>query len=144
MENMDTIHLLKECDAGTKMAVTSIDEILENVTNPAMKQILSKSKQHHKQLEKEIHCLLADCNSDEKDPALMALGMSWLKTNFKLTMESGDAVVAVLITEGCDMGIRSLYKYLNQYSAASETAKAICNKVITIEDDLRRDLRCYL
>ena len=31
MENKDTINLLKECDSGTKMAVASIDEVLERI-----------------------------------------------------------------------------------------------------------------
>ena len=29
MGNDDTIKLLKECDAGSKMAVTSIDEVMD-------------------------------------------------------------------------------------------------------------------
>ena len=33
MENKDTISLLQECDAGTKMAVSSIDETLEKIQN---------------------------------------------------------------------------------------------------------------
>ena len=31
MVNEDTINLLKECDAGTKTAVSSIKEVLDNV-----------------------------------------------------------------------------------------------------------------
>lgn len=29
MDNTDTINLLKECDSGTKMAVSSIDEVID-------------------------------------------------------------------------------------------------------------------
>lgn len=144
MENNDTICLLKECDAGTKMAVSSIDEVLESIEKPELKQLLSKSKEHHETLGNEIHSLLLEYHSEEKDPNAMAKGMSWLKTNMKMTMDNSDATVADLITDGCNMGIKSLYKYLNQYPAAEKKVKDICERLIKIEEELRRDLRQYL
>lgn len=144
MENNDTIYLLKECDAGTKMAVTSIDEVLENVQNSDLKQLLSKSKEHHEKLGNEIHSLLLEYQSEEKDPNAMAKSMSWLKTNMKLSMDNTSATVADLITDGCNMGVKSLYKYLNKYPAADKKVKDICEKLIKIEEDLCRDLRGYL
>lgn len=144
MNHNDTICLLKECDAGTKMAVTSIDEVLENVKNRNLKQLLSKSKEHHEALGNEIHTLLISYKSEEKEPNAMAKSMSWMKTNMKMTMDSSDATVADLITDGCNMGIKSLYRYQNQYSSAEQKIKDICSRLITIEEDLRRDLRQYL
>ena len=144
MENMDTIYLLKECDAGSKMAVTSIDEILEAVKSENLKQLLSESKAHHEQLGNEIHSLLLEYSSEEKDPSTMAKGMSWLKTNMKLNMHNSDATVADLITDGCNMGIKSLHKYLNQYPAANQKVKDICNRLISIEETLAKDLQPYL
>ena len=47
MENTDTIKLLQECDAGIKMAIASIDEVLEKICNVDMKQLLEESKKHH-------------------------------------------------------------------------------------------------
>lgn len=144
MINKDTIDLLKECDSGTKMAVSSIDEVFEKVQSQNLKDLLSESKQHHKSLGNELHTLLLEYQSEEKDPNPMAKGMSWLKTNMKLNMEGGDATIADLITEGCNMGIKSLYKYLNQYSAANEISRDICKRLIAIEETLRRDLQSYL
>lgn len=144
MGNDDTIRLLKECDAGSKMAVSSIDEILESVEKTELKELLSKSKEHHEQLGNEIHCLLLEYRSEEKDPTAMAKGMSWMKTNMKMTMDSSDATIADLITDGCNMGIKSLYRYLNQYPAADKKVFSLCEKLIRIEEDLRQDLREYL
>lgn len=144
MENNDTIYLLKECDAGTKMAVASIDEVLEKIQNNELKQVLSKSKEHHEKLGNDLHALLIEYQSEEKDPNPMAKGMSWLKTNMKMGMNESDATVADLITDGCNMGIKSLYKYKNQYQAANHAAKDICNRLIDIEEELRADLRDYL
>ena len=144
MNSSDTIRLLRECDAGTKMAVSSIDEILEKVKEEKLKDLLQKSKGHHKDLEADIHAKLDQYDAEEKDPNPMAKGMSWMKTNVKLGLDESDATIADLLTDGCDMGIKSLYKYLNQYKAANKEAKDICEKLIGIEEELERDLRQYL
>ncbi len=144
MVNSDTIKLLKECDAGSKMAVSSIDDVVEKIRDSSMKSLLQESKEHHEKLGNEIHSLLNKYGKNEKDPAPMAKGMSWMKTNVKMVMDDSDATVADLITDGCNMGIKSLYRYLNQYKAADDTSKDICNKLVAIEEELRRGLRDYL
>lgn len=144
MTNKDTLCLLKECNSGTKMAVSSIDEILDKTEDPKLKQLLSETKNHHEKLGNEIHTLLIQQGSKDEDPTAIAKGMSWLKTNIKMSMDKSDSTVADLMTDGCDMGIKYLYKYLNQYKAASNKAKDICKRLISIEETLRQDLRCYL
>lgn len=144
MENKDTICLLKECDSGTKMAVASIDEVLDRVHAAPMKKLLTESKAHHEKLGNEIHSLLLKHQSEEKEPNAMAKGMSWLKTNMKMTMDESDATAADLITDGCNMGVKTLHKYLNQYSDADSTSKEICKRLVKIEEELCRDMRAYL
>lgn len=144
MVNSDTIKLLKECDAGSKMAVASIDDVVEKIRDSSMKSLLQESKDHHEKLGNEIHSLLNQYGKSEKDPNPMAKGMSWMKTNMKLTMDDSDATAADLITDGCNMGIKSLYRYMNQYKAADDTSKDICNRLVSIEEELRKGLRNYL
>lgn len=144
MENKNTIHLLKECDAGSKMAVTSLDEVMESVQDEKLKELLQKSKDHHEKLGNEIHSMLIQYHSEEKDPNPMAKSMSWLKTNMKMSMDKSDATIADLLTDGCNMGIKSLYKYMNQYPNAEAKVKNLCNNLIDIERELRKDLRGYL
>ncbi len=144
MENDDTIKLLKECDSGTKMAVSSIDEVMDRIQKSELKDVLRESREHHEKLGNELHSLLIKNDSEEKDPNPMAKGMSWLKTNMKMSMNESDETVAELITDGCDMGVKSLYRYMNQYQAADEPSRNICKRLITIEEKLRDDLRAYL
>lgn len=144
MENKDTIDLLKECDSGTKMAVASIDEVLEKVRDSRLKKLLEESKEEHQTLGDEIHTLLTQHGSEYKEPNPVAKGMSWLKTNVKLGMDESDSTVADLITDGCDMGTKSLYRYLNQYEQADHTSKGLCKKLISIEEKLCKDLHGYL
>ena len=145
MENADTIKLLQECDAGTKMAVTSIEEVLDKLQDKKLIDLLSESKRHHEKLGNDLHELLREYRAEDKEPGLMAKSMSWFKTNMKVGMsEDSDAEAARLMTDGCDMGIKSLHKYLNQYKEANHTAKAICSRLINIEETLRSDLQRYL
>lgn len=144
METKDTVKLLQECDAGTKMAVSSIDDMLEYVESPKLKKALQKSKQHHEELGNAIHRALDQCGIEDKDPPIVAQGMSWLKTNWKMSMDRSDSTVADLITDGCNMGIKNLRKYKNQYSTASQQSVGFCEQLIDAEHDLCKDMRDYL
>ena len=67
-----------------------------------------------------------------------------MKTGMKLGLEETDATVADLITDGCNMGVKSLNRYLNQYKAADEPSKDIAKRLINLEEKLAVDIRSYL
>ena len=144
MIEQDTIKLLRECDAGVKMGVSSIKEVLDNVKSEKLRDILTDSLREHEDLDKEIQKGLDEFGDEGKDPNPMATGMSWIKTNVKLMMHESDKTIADLMTDGCDMGVKSLSKYLNQYKAADERSKDIAKKLIKIEQRLGDAIRGYL
>ena len=144
MVEQDTIKLLKECDAGVKMGVSSIDDVLDYVANDKFRKLLSECKSEHDKLDEEIDSLLDKYHDDGKEPNPMAKGMSWMKTNMKLAVNSSDETIADLMTDGCNMGVKSLNKYLNQYEAADETSKDITKRLINLEEKLAVDIRQYL
>ena len=144
MVEQDTIRLLRECDAGVKMGVASIDDVLEYVSDEDFKKLLIRCKDEHIELNDKVQKLLEEYHDDGKDPNPMAKGMSWMKTNMKLVMYESDATIADLMTDGCNMGVKSLHKYLNQYKAADEKSKDIAKKLINIEEKLTVDIRGYL
>lgn len=144
MTEPDTIKLLRECDAGIKMGTASIGEVLEKTTNEKLKKLLEICKEGHEKLKEEIQNKLEQCHDTGKDPNPMAQGMSWVKMNVKLAMDDSDATIAELMTDGCDMGVKSLSRYLNQYEAADHKAKALAKKLIRLEEDLCQDLRGFL
>ena len=117
---------------------------LEKVKDEKLKKLLSESKAHHEKLEEDIEHLLEQMGAEEKNPNPMAKGMSWIKTNMKMGWDESDATVADLLTDGCDMGIKSLYRYLNQYKDAEQEATSIAKRLIDIEAKLESDLRKYL
>lgn len=144
--NEDTIKLLKECDAGSKMAVTSIDDVLDDVQDEKLKKLLIESKDHHTKLGNEIHEQLNKNCTEGKEPNMMARSMSWMKTNWKIGMgtEDTDKIIADLMTDGCNMGVKSLNKYLNQYKNADEISQKLCMRLIKIEEKLCEELEEYL
>ena len=74
----------------------------------------------------------------------MVKAMSWMKINMKLAVDSSDNEVADLIFDGCNMGVKSLYRYLNQYQNADEKTKALTRDLIQEEENLRKELSAYL
>ena len=144
MINDDTIKLLRECNAGIKMGITSIDDVLPDVYDNEFKQKLEICKKEHEKLEIETREMLNDYDDIGKEPNPMAKSMSWLKTNFKLTVDPSDETISDLMTDGCNMGVKSLNRYLNEYEAAEEKVKDITKRLINLEEQLAIDIRKYL
>ena len=144
MPENDNIKLLRECDAGVEMGMSSIDDVLPYVEAENFKNLLKNCKEEHEKLEREIRTLLRNYGDEGKDPNPMAKGMSWIKTNVMLVMNESDKTIADLMTEGCNMGVKSLNKYLNEYKAADEYTKDITKRLINLEERLVMDIRGYL
>ena len=144
MIEQDTIKLLRECDAGVKMGISSIDDVLDDVKSVKLKEYLVNCKNEHVELDREINKLLEKYQDEGKEPNPIAKGMSWIKTNMKLAMKESDETIADLITDGCNMGVKSLNKYLNEYCAADEVTKDIAKRLINLEEKLAVDIRKYL
>ncbi len=144
MPNGDTIKLLRECDAGVRMGISSIKEVLEYVSDEKFKSCLEQSLDRNREVESEIHELLETYHDDGKEPNAAAKSMSWLKTNIKLTFNESDKVIADLMTDGCHMGMKSLNKYLNQYQEADEKSKDLTKKLISIQEEMAECVKKYL
>lgn len=144
MIEQDTIRLLRECDAGIQMGTSSIEQVVNRVKSPQFKQRLEVCKQEHQKLAQEIQKLLDRYQDEGKSPNPMAKGMSWIKTNLMMAADASDQTIADLMTDGCNMGVKSLNKYLNQYEAADEETKDITKRLINLEEKLTVDIRDFL
>jgi hypothetical protein len=67
-----------------------------------------------------------------------------MKTSVKLAVHESDHTIADLMTDGCNMGVKSLNRYLNQYKAADEVSKDITKRLINLEEKLAIDIREFL
>ena len=144
MIEQDTVRLLRECDAGVKMGISSINDVIDYVSSSELKELLNACKDEHEKLNEEMKQLLDKYDDEGKDPNPIAKGMSWMETNVKLTINESDATIASLMTDGCNMGVKSLNRYLNEYEAADEVSKNITKRLINLEEKLTVDIREYL
>ena len=144
MVEQDTVKLLRECDAGIRMGVSSINEVRSHVKSTGLKDALNDCKRQHEELGTELEAALTRFGDEGKAPDPVARGMSWLKTNVMLGLDTSDATIADLMTDGCNMGIKSLSRYLHQYKAADESAKALAKRLIAQETKLVSQLQQYL
>ena len=144
MIEKDTIKLLRECDAGVKMGSSSINDVLGFVQAAGLRKDLAECKREHDVLGGEIQAQLNRFQDSGKDPSPIAQKMSHMMTHVKLTVHASDRAIADLMTDGCNMGVKSLNRYLNQYKAADEYSKDIAKRLIHLEEKLTEDMRPYL
>ena len=140
----DTINLLKECDAGIKMGIEAIDEVIDKVKDEEFKDKLINYKKDYNYLQNEITALLEKYNKGGKDINPIAKGMSKMSTGIKVALNHTDQTIADIITDGCNMGVKSINKYLNEYSNANDDSKEIVKKLIRLMDNQTFDMRKYL
>ncbi len=140
----DTIKLLRECNAGIKMGEDAIKQVLPKAHNEKLRHTLEVCKNTHAALGDETHSMLLSYNAETKDAHPMARAMSNMKIYTMMMAKESDRTIADLMTDGCDMGIKSLHKYLNKYKAADEEAKNLTKRIIASEEYLEREIRAYL
>ncbi|MBR2045530.1 MAG: hypothetical protein IJ958_05280 [Agathobacter sp.] len=142
--SQDTIKLLKECDAGCKMAIDSMEQISKYVTDDQMKSIIKKYNDGHIKMEEDIHRLLNSYGEEDKEPNPIAKASSWIQSEVKMMINGDSKQAAYLLTDGCNMGVTSLNKYKNQYKAADQKSVEICERLCDMETSMTKDLQPYL
>ena len=143
MEN-DTVRLLRECNAGIKMGEDAIKKVLPLAKNEKLRESLEVCKNTHAALGDETHELLARHNADTKDPHPVARMMSGMKIRTKMMMHKTDNAIADVMTDGCDMGIKSLSRYLNEYKNADKESRSVAKRLIASEEYLENRIRDFL
>ncbi len=142
--NHDTVELLQQCSAGVRMGIQAIADVEDRIQNEDMRSQLVACRQKHQRLADRTGEMLQNCGEKPADPNPVARGMAWLKSNAKMAADMSDATVADVLTDGCDMGVKSLSKYLNQYGGASSNARALAEELIALEEETAQKLRQYL
>lgn len=144
MPNNDTIKLLNECNAGIKMGVQGINEVIDETENKQLLDVLNKYLQDHKKLGDKTHEYLNRFHDSDKEPNPIATAMSWVKINFKMLQGNKDEQIADVMTDGCNMGIKSIARYLNKYPTALPEIKELVADIIELEENFALDLRRFL
>ena len=104
MIEQDTVRLLRECDAGINMGISSIDEVIGFVGAPDLAHTLRESRREHDVLGREVRDELLRFGDEGKRPNPVAKTMANMMTDIKLTLHESDKTIADLMTDGCNMG----------------------------------------
>ncbi len=139
-----TVTLLKECNAGCKMAVGSIDRIKEFLMNAELEQTLTAYKEQHKKLEEESSKLLAELGERGQQPDKIASAFSWITTEVKLLVKDDSTQIAKILMNGCNMGIQSISECMNKCPDASHDSISLAKKLVKCEEKLMEDMKKYL
>ena len=140
----DTVKLLKECNSGLQMAIDGISHVIEDAKGGEFNAMLENYEKQHKDLCKIVHKELHDRAYPEKEPNPMLKTQSWMNTKMKMVMDDSDERIAGLMMDGCNMGIKSVGRYLNEYAGAEENTKSLANDIIELEENFMKDLKDYL
>lgn len=139
-----TVKLLKECNAGCKMAINSMERLKDFLMNADLEQTLTASKEQHKKLEEESSKLLADMGECGQQPDKLAAAFSWITTEVKLMVKDDSTQIAKILMNGCNMGIQSISECMNQCPDASHDSIAVAKKLVKCEEKLMENLKQYL
>lgn len=140
----DTVALLKECNAGCKSATNNLEQVRDYIKDEKLKELVEKYNKRHVALGDECHVLLEELDEREKDPNPIPAVMAKMTNSFRLTVNADTAHVANLLADGCNMGLKSLAKYKNQYKNASENALQLTQDLIDLEMDMLKDLFAFM
>lgn len=139
-----TVALLKECNAGCKMAINSMERLKDFLMNADLEQTLTAYKEQHKKLEEESSKLLAELGESGQQPDKIASAFSWITTEMKLMVKDDSTQIAKILMNGCNMGIQSISECMNKYPDASHDSIAIAKKLVKCEEKLMEDMKKYL
>ena len=126
------------------MGASAIAKVMPHVKDHELKSKLSTCRDTHNALGNQTKRLLTEAREDTKSAHPIAQMMSDVKVSVSMMMGGGDKRIASVMTDGCDMGIKSLNRYLNQYKNADKRSRGIAEELIASEEYLELTMRSYL
>ena len=142
--NKDSIDLLKKCNSGCKSATNSMEQVMDFVSDEKLRKVIHEYNRKHIDIGDECHELLNSEDIEEEDPSIIAKAMSWLGTEVKLAVNDSTNRVADILVDGCNMGIKSLYKELNKQKEAESKIRDLVMELVCIEQDFMNELLEFL
>ena len=139
-----TTTLLKECNAGCKMAINSMDRLKDFLMNADLYQTVTTYREQHKKLEEESSELLKKFGEGEQQPDKIASAFSWITTEMKMLIKDDSAQAAKILMNGCNMGIQSISECINKCPDASHDSVSVAKRLVKCEEKLMEDLKKYL
>lgn len=142
--NNDTISLLDQCCLGSRMAIDSIDQLLEHCRNNELSSLLSDYKSEHEHIRDKTRDRLLEANEKASKPTLVASAMSYISSEMKMNMKGDSTQIAKIMMDGCNMGIQTIGETLSRYKDADEESKQLAKKLIQCEEEFSKKMQKFL
>lgn len=139
-----TAELLKDCSSGCHMAIGSMEQVMGVVNDPELKKVIDEYNEKHQKMKTESDKLLRNAGETSKTPGGMAAAFAWLSTEMKMMVNDSAHQIASVITDGCNMGIKTISETVNKCPEASEESRRLAEQLIRTEEAFMRDLRRFM
>ena len=139
-----TLHILNECSSGCKMAIHSMQQILEYVENEKLEQVIMAAERKHKEIAARTAKALTSYGEKGKKPGAAAETFAWLTTEMKMLIRDDSSQIAKIMTNGCNMGIQSIMEVLNENPEADRESKNIAGDLVKAEEQFADELKAFL
>ncbi len=142
--NTDSVMLLKECDAGSKMAVESIGQLRVYAEDSTLKNCLDKYIRKHEAYGNKCRKMLVENNECPQDPSKMASAFAKITTDMKMILDKNSSNIANILIDGCNMGIKTTTENMHKYSNATPETMNIAKEMIQLEQEMSKELLGFL
>lgn len=126
------------------MAISSMNQVKESIQEEKLLKVIDEYDKKHRKLEDKISILLNESENAEKEPKKMAEVYSWVSTEMKLMIRDDSHEIAKIMMNGCNMGIQSLSRYINEYGNASAESLSIAKELVKAEEEFMKELKQFL
>lgn len=139
-----TLQILNECSSGCKMAIHSMEQILEYVKNEKLEEVITEAIQKHKAIAGRTAKALTSYGEKGKKPGAAAETFAWLTTEMKMMIRDDSSQIAKIMMNGCNMGIQSIMEAMNDNMEADKESKAVARDLVKAEENFADELKAFL
>lgn len=140
----DTMKLLQECNSGCKMALNSLDQVLEYIQDDKLHELVDVYTTRHDKLEVRCSEILAEHGLCDEEPGIMAKAFSWINAEVKLMLNDDNHHIAAILMDGCNMGIQSISEQQHKYPTADKKVMDIAHDLVKCEEDFMVELKEFM
>lgn len=136
--------VLNETVKNTRMAVQSIETILNRVDDDDLSYELNCQEEKYKKIEKKAMNKLKDYKAKAEDDSIPQKLMLKSSIQAKTLMNNGSKHIADMMIQGSTKGITELSKVLNENKNASKSVCEIAKELVDFEEKNIERLKTYL
>ena len=140
----DSIALLGACTAKLDLSLSTIHSVLPNIKDRDLRRRLQDNAEDQRQLRDHACALLQRYGGQKKPSGELRKRITHMKNSARMALRSDDTMIAYLVADGCDFGVKSLSRVQNRHSMADPDAIQLSQAVIRCQEGLSARMRPYL